>query len=73
MLANLLSLPQRLQRDLADDASAFWCSDKAAIYCNVHAFADEFFGEGEFVGEVDYGHLCASLPKMSALASKLFL
>ena len=55
----IINTPEICQsaRNFATEKSAFWCSKKADIHCSAHAFSDEFFGEDEFVGEVDNGDL----------------
>ena len=57
MLHNLPQLPQRFRRDLATESSVLGSCEKADFHGSAHAFADEFFGKDEFVGEVDNGDL----------------
>ena len=57
MPTNLPQLPQRFRRDLATESSALGSCEKADFHGSAHAFADEFFGKDEFVGEVDNGDL----------------
>ena len=57
MPPNLPQFPQHFRRDLATESSALGSCEKADFHSSAHAFADEFFGKDEFVGEVDNGDL----------------